>query len=63
MKSSRVAQAKQVGVPATAGGENGGLAQRKLADTPRQTGEAAHIAQLKGKPKPKDIKALPKKGK
>lgn len=49
MKSPRIAQAKQVGTSATAGGENGRLVQRKLADTPRQTGEATHIAQLRRK--------------
>lgn len=63
MKSPRVTQAKQVGASATVGGERGGLAQRKLADTPRQAGEAAHIAQLMGKEKPKGVKPLPKKGK
>lgn len=63
MKSPRVTQAKQVGAPAMAGGENGGLAQRRLADTPRQAGEAAHIAQLKGKEKPKGRKVLPGKSK
>jgi hypothetical protein len=63
MKSPRITQARQIGTPATAGGESGGLAQRKLADTPRQAGEAAHIAQLKGKPKPRGSKSAPGKGK
>ncbi|TAM21795.1 MAG: hypothetical protein EPN68_11745 [Rhodanobacter sp.] len=63
MKSPRVTQAKQVGAPATAGGEIGGLAQRKLAGTPRQADEAAHIAQLKGETKPKGKMPPPKKGK
>lgn len=62
MKTQRVTQAKQGGEPA-AHGESAGLMQRKAAYTPRQMGEAARIAQLKGEAKPKPKMPPPKKGK
>jgi hypothetical protein len=64
MKTNKVAQAKQGAEPASAQAEGAGAMQRKVADTPRQMGEAAHIAQLKGDDKPKGkVPPPPKKGK
>jgi len=63
MKTQKVAQAKQGGEPAAVQGESAGAVQRKMAGTPRQAGEAAHIAQLKGDDKPKGKMPPPKKGK
>jgi hypothetical protein len=62
MKTHKVAQAKQGAEPAAGQGEGAGAMQRKVADTPRQAGEAAHIAQLKGDAKPKGKMPPPKKG-
>lgn len=63
MKTQKVTQARQGEGPAAVQGEGIGTLQRKAAATPRQTGEAAHIAQLKGEPKPKGKMPPPKKGK
>jgi hypothetical protein len=63
MKTHKVAQAKQSAEPVSAQAEGTGTMQRKVADTPRQMGEAAHIAQLKGDTKPKGKAPPPKKGK
>jgi hypothetical protein len=63
MKTQRVTQAKQAGEPAAARGQGTGTAQLKTANTPRQAGEAAHIAQLKGADKSKGKAPPPKKGK
>lgn len=63
MKTHKVAQAKQGVEPAAVQGGGVGAAQRKVAGTPRQAGEAAHIAQLKGETKPKGKVPPPKKGK
>lgn len=62
MKTNKVTQTKQGAEPAAGQGEGAGTMQRKVAGTPRQAGEAAHIAQLKGDAKPKG-KVPPKKGK
>jgi hypothetical protein len=62
MKTQKVTQAKHGAEPA-AQGEGVGALQRKVASTPRQAGEAAHIAQLKGDAKPKGKMPPPKKGK
>ncbi|NID14689.1 hypothetical protein [Luteibacter yeojuensis] len=61
MKAEPVKQAKGAIEPAAAASDARGPVQRKAADSPRQVGEAAHIAQLKGE-KPKE-KAGAKKGK
>ncbi len=63
MKTHKVAQAKQGVESAAMQGDGAGAVQRKVADTPRQMGEAAHIAQLKGDTKPKGKMPPPKKGK
>lgn len=63
MKTQKVTQAKQSAEPAAVQGEGVGTMQRKVARTPRQAGEAAHIAQLKGDAKPKGKMPPPKKGK
>lgn len=63
MKTHKVTQAKQGAEPAAMQGEGVGAIQRKVADTPRQASEAAHIAQLKGEAKPKGKMPPPKKGK
>ncbi|HUB88127.1 MAG TPA: hypothetical protein VMA74_00210 [Dyella sp.] len=63
MKTHKVAQTKQSAEPAAGQGEAAGTVQRQVAATPRQTGEAAHIAQLKGDAKPKGKMPPPKKGK
>jgi hypothetical protein len=63
MKTQKVTQAKQGVEPAAVQGEGAGAVQRKVASTPRQAGEAAHIAQLKGDAKPKGKMPPPKKGK
>jgi hypothetical protein len=63
MKTHRVTQARQAGEPAAVRGEGAGAAQLHAASTPRQAGEAAHIAQLKGAAKPKGKAPPPKKGK
>jgi hypothetical protein len=62
MKTQKVTQAKQGAEPAAQGGSTGAI-QRKVADTPRQAGEAARIAQLKGDTKSKGKMPPPKKGK
>jgi len=62
MKMQKVTQARRDVEPAAAQRDGAGTAQRKVAATPRQAGEAAHIAQLKGETKPKG-KVPPKKGK
>jgi hypothetical protein len=63
MKTQKVMQTKQSAKPAAVQGDGAGAIQRKVADTPRQVGEAAHIAQLKGDAKPKGKMPPPKKGK
>ncbi len=63
MKTQRVTQAKQGAEPAALQSHGVGAIQRQAAATPRQASEAAHIAQLKGKEKPKGAKAPSKKGK
>lgn len=63
MKTQRVTQAKQGAEPAAVQGPGVGAVQRQAATTPRQVGEAAHIAQLKGETKPKGKMPPPKKGK
>lgn len=63
MKMHKVAQARQSAGPAAGQSEGAGAVQRKVAATPRQAGEAAHIAQLKGDAKPKGKMPPPKKGK
>lgn len=63
MKTQKVTQAKQNVEPAAVRGEGAGAVQRKVSGTPRQAGEAAHIAQLKGDAKPKGKMPPPKKGK
>lgn len=63
MKTHKVTQAKQSAEPAAGQGEGAGAVQRMVAGTPRQAGEAAHIAQLKGDAKPKGKMPPPKKGK
>lgn len=61
MKTQRVTQAKQDGVPASQHDDNGRSVQLKAdAASPRQTQQAKHIAQLKGEAKGK---APAKKGK
>lgn len=63
MKTQKVTQAKQGAEPAAVRGEGASAVQRKVASTPRQAREAAHIAQLKGDAKPKGKMPPPKKGK
>lgn len=63
MKAQKVMQAKQGTQPAAGQGESAGVMQRKIADTPRQAEEAAHIAQLKGDDKAKGKAPPAKKGK
>ncbi|GAB2579754.1 hypothetical protein ISP15_00095 [Dyella jejuensis] len=63
MKMHKAAQARPASGPAAEPGEGIGAVQRKVANTPRQTGEATHIAQLKGDAKPKGKMPPPKKGK
>lgn len=63
MKTQRVTQAKQGAEPAALQSHGVGAIQRRAATTPRQTSEAAHIAQLKGETKPKGKMPPPKKGK
>lgn len=60
MKTQPVMQARAAVEPAAASADARSPTQRKAVDSPRQAGEAAHIAQLKGE-KPKG-KAAPKKG-
>jgi lipopolysaccharide biosynthesis protein len=63
MKTNKLTQAKHAAEPAAQQGQGAGAIQRQLAATPRQAGEAAHIAQLKGEAKPKGKMPPPKKGK
>jgi hypothetical protein len=56
-------QAKQGVEPAALPGHGVDPMQRQAATTPRQSSEAAHIAQLKGETKPKGKMPPPKKGK
>ncbi|MDQ0008221.1 hypothetical protein J2T07_000380 [Luteibacter jiangsuensis] len=62
MKTEPVKQAKAAVEPAAASADARSPMQRKATDSPRQAGEAAHIAQLKGEDKMKG-KATAKKGK
>lgn len=55
MKTEPVKQAKAAGEPAAASAGGRSPVQRKASDSPRQAGEAARIAQLKGE-KPKAVK-------
>jgi hypothetical protein len=63
MKAQRVSQTKQGAEPAALQDQGVGAIQRQAATTPRQTSEAAHIAQLKGETEPKGKMPPPKKGK
>ncbi|MBE1160671.1 hypothetical protein [Dyella acidiphila] len=63
MKTPKPMQAKLAAEPAAAQNAGAGALQRRVAATPRQAGEAAHIAQLKGDDKPKAKAPPPKKGK
>ena len=63
MKMHNVTQAKRDAEPAAMQKKGAGAVQRQIAATPRQAGEAAHIAQLKGAAKPKGKTPPPKKGK
>ncbi|GLQ87803.1 hypothetical protein [Dyella flagellata] len=63
MKTNKPTQTKMAAEPAAGQSEGAGAAQRKVAATPRQASEAAHIAQLKGDAKPKGKVPPPKKGK
>lgn len=64
MKTHDVRQARATAAPGGAASQAGSTAQRRVAEGPRQAGEAARIAQLKGDGKGKGKgKAVPKKGK
>lgn len=63
MNTQRVTQARQGTEPVAQQGHGVGAMQRQAATTPRQTGEAARIAQLKGETRPQGKVPPPKKGK